>query len=142
ISQMVMLDDSNQITDNIRLGESLHFRLTLQTSVYQSDLDVVIRIETTDNISVTTVRSSDYQKWYSISPNKTLTISCIIPQLFLEPGEYFITLFVRNKQRHIHDHLPRIYRFHVTNTPYDIHSPPMAFMGVVTAHSQWETGDE
>lgn len=141
ISQMVMLDDANQFTDNIRLGEPLRFLLTLQTSTYQDNLDVIIRIETTDSISVTTVRSSDYQQWYSISPDKSLRISCMIPHLFLEPGEYLITLIIRDKQRHIHDHLPRIYRFHVINTPYDIHSPPMAYMGVVTAHSQWEIGD-
>lgn len=140
IANMAVLDASDKPTDTVPLGKPLRFRLTIQTSRPISDLDVIIRIETSDNIVVTTVRSSDYQLWYQVSPDAPLTVNCVIPNLFLEPAEYLITLLIRDRQRLICDHLPRIYPLIVTSANSEATAPPLAVLGIVTTHSQWETG--
>ncbi|HRF96063.1 MAG TPA: ABC transporter ATP-binding protein, partial [Aggregatilineales bacterium] len=137
LAYITALDDIGNPTNMMKLGEPLRFRMGLQTTRPMSDFDVIIRIETSDNITVTTVRSSDYQQWYSISPDAPLTINCTIPKLNLEPGEYDITLLIRNKHRVIYDHLPRVYHLIVSNIPYGTDAPPLATVGVVTAYSDW-----
>ncbi len=140
ICHFEILDELNNPTNTLQLGEPLRFRIRIETSRPISDFDVIIRIETPDNIVVTTVRSSDYQHWYTIIPNKPLVVNCNIPQLFLEPADYFITLIIRDRHRVIYDHLPRCQRLRVDQTAYGVGAPPLAVMGVVTTHSTWTIG--
>ncbi|MDX2076485.1 MAG: ABC transporter ATP-binding protein [bacterium] len=137
LAHITVLDDIGNPTSTVKLGEPLRFRVDIESTRPVSDCDVIIRIETTDNIAVTTVRSSDYQQWYSISPDAPLTINCTIPKLNLEPAEYEVTLLIRDKHRIICDHLPRVHRLMVSNVPYGIDAPPLAMVGVVTAYSEW-----
>lgn len=140
IGHFEILDEVGSPTDTLKLGEPLRFRVKVETSRPMRDFDVIIRIETTDNIAVTTVRSSDYRHWYTITPDKPLVVNCTIPQLFLEPADYVITLLIRDKHRVIYDHLPRVHRLSVQPTAYGVDAPPLAVVGMVTAHSHWAIG--
>lgn len=140
LAQLAVLDELGNPTDTLKLGEPLRFRVIVQTTRPMSDFNVIIRIETGDNIAVTTVRSSDYQKWYSVTPDAPLQVNCTIPDLYLEPAEYYITLLIRDRQGVIYDHLPHVARLMVISVKYGINPPPLALLGVVTAYSNWTAG--
>lgn len=137
IAHIDLLDEAHQPTDTLRLGEPLRFRVHLQSHIPSLDCDVIIRIETSDALPVTTIRSSDYQQWYTVTPDAPIIVSATLDSLFLEPSQYYLTVLIRDKQRNILDHLPRVTPFTVQPHAYGINAPPLAIIGVVTAHSHW-----
>ncbi len=137
LARVDVLDEVGKPTDAIRLGEPLRFRVAIQTTRPINDIDVILRIETGDNIAVTTIRSSHYQQWYSITPEQTLLVSATIETLYLEQGQYYITLLLRDRYLNLLDYLQRVHEFTVQNVPFDIKAPPPAIVGIVTAHSAW-----
>jgi lipopolysaccharide transport system ATP-binding protein len=139
LAQLAVLDEMGNPTETLKLGEPLRFRVMVHTTRPVSDFDVIIRIETGDNIPVTATRSSDFNHWYAVTPDAPLVVECAIPHLYLEPAEYYVTLVIRDKHRTLYDYLPRVGRFAVALMTYGVNPPPPAGLGVVAVHSEWTT---
>jgi lipopolysaccharide transport system ATP-binding protein len=132
-----ILDEIGAPTDTIRLGEPIRIRIALQATRPINNFDVVIRIETTDNITVTSIRSSDYNQWYTVNPDETLIIHATTDSLFLEPAQYYFTPIIADRHRAFLDHLPRICNLTVQAITFGANPPPLALTGVVTTRSEW-----
>ncbi|PJF27266.1 MAG: hypothetical protein CUN52_14770, partial [Phototrophicales bacterium] len=137
ILDVCLLNEADEPTTILRLGEPLRFRVLVESTRPMTDLDMIIRIETADNIAITTIRSSHYQQWYTIMPHQLLTVRSIIDALYLEQGQYYITVLIRDKQLALLDYLPRVHSFTVSNIPYSLDAPPPAIVGLVTTFSRW-----
>jgi lipopolysaccharide transport system ATP-binding protein len=137
IVDICLLDETDEPTTTLKLGEPLRFRVLVESTRPMTDLDMIIRIETTDHIAITTIRSSHYQQWYTVMPHQSLIVRATIDALYLENGQYYITVLIRDKQLALLDYLPRIHSFTVNNMPYSLHAPPPAIVGLVTTFSQW-----
>lgn len=137
IVDVCLLDEAHEPTTILKLGEPLRFQVVVESTRPMTDLDMIIRIETTDNIAITTIRSSHYQQWYTIMPHQLLTVRSIIDALYLEHGQYYMTVLIRDKQLALLDYLPRVHSFTVSNIPYSLDAPPPAIVGLVTTFSHW-----
>ena len=141
-ASLLMVNAIGEASDTFEFGEALHFVIQIESPRAITDFDVIIRIETPDSIPVTTVRSSDYQMWYGIIPDAPLIVHCTISELVLEPSDYVVTILIRNKDRQVYDHLPRVHHFTVNNKKHRADVPPFAVVGMVATHSTWNIGVE
>lgn len=142
ITDVCLLSETNECSNVIKLGEPLRFRILVESTRPMTNLDMIIRIETSDNIPITTIRSSHYQQWYKVDSHQPLIVQSVIDTLYLEQGQYYITVLIRDKHLTLLDYLPRVYSFTVTNTPYGIHAPPPAIVGIVTVFSKWSSTNQ
>jgi lipopolysaccharide transport system ATP-binding protein len=140
-SRCAVLDSQNEPTTTIRFGESFSILLESIADSPQRGLNMVIGIDTIQQIRITTVRSEDLGILFNVSDLSPTRIIARFNEIVLYPGKYLITLAIRKGKIDL-DVLWHIASFEVTELHFDGMSPYKGEWGLVKTNVNWSANEK
>ena len=96
ISKVSVFNENNKKTDTLSFNEMFFLEIEIQ-ALNQSlkNLTIGVRFETFNDVYITSCLSQDSDTFFSIEANDTKRVKIEFMNLYLNPGEYYLTLSIR-----------------------------------------------
>jgi len=137
VNKCEILNHCSKSTTTLNYGEEFSVQLEIKSDSKFKNLSIYLGIDTIQQARVTTVVSSDNEKFYSIESNEKLNVIIIFNDLVLSPGSYFIYVAIRNSNT-ILDEVINFSHFEISNLVQFGTKPHNQTWGLVKTNVQWK----